>query len=55
VDDDELEPPKDYAPKKAPGQSGALAENFGLDASKSPDKDKSADKNRDTKQAVNED
>lgn len=32
-DDDSLEPPKDYAPKKAPGQSGALAENFGLDSS----------------------
>jgi uncharacterized protein len=31
ADDDSLEPPKDYAPKKAPGQSGALAENFGLD------------------------
>lgn len=30
-DDESLEPPKDYAPKKAPGQSGALAENFGLD------------------------
>ena len=55
VDDDELEAPKDYAPKKDPGQSGALAENFGLDASNSPDKDTSADKNRDHKQAVNED
>jgi len=31
ADDDSPEPPKDYAPKKAPGQSGALAENFGLD------------------------
>lgn len=59
ADDDALEPPKDYAPKKAPGQSGALAENFGLDTDTHGSKDKSqepgTDKNKDTRQAVNED
>lgn len=50
ADDESLEPPKDYAPKKAPGQSGALAENFGLDAhkgeartSETPDRNRQAD------------
>ena len=50
ADDDSLEPPKDYAPKKAPGQSGALAENFGLDADNSPIMDKNWDKSQDTSQ-----
>lgn len=59
VDDDALEPPKDYAPKKAPGQSGALAENFGLTTDngaggvRSPEP--GTDKHKDTRQAVNED
>lgn len=36
--DDQLEPPKDYAPRRDPGQSGALSEEFGLDkASKQED------------------
>jgi uncharacterized membrane-anchored protein YhcB (DUF1043 family) len=59
ADDDALEPPKDYAPKKGPGQSGALAENFGLKADGGVGNIKSpapgTDKNRDTRQAVNED
>ncbi|MBC54946.1 MAG: hypothetical protein CMQ34_14045 [Gammaproteobacteria bacterium] len=59
VDDDALEPPKDYAPKKAPGQSGALAENFGLKADGGAGKVNSpepgADKHKDTRQTVNED
>lgn len=28
---DQLEPPKDYAPRRDPGQTGALSEEFGLD------------------------
>lgn len=48
VDDDALEPPKDYAPKKAPGQSGALAENFGLDVDTGPGKARDAYKNADS-------
>jgi uncharacterized membrane-anchored protein YhcB (DUF1043 family) len=47
ADDDSLEPPKDYAPKKAPGQSGALAENFGLDADNDTLKDQSWDNSQD--------
>lgn len=30
-DDNAFEPPKDYAPKRQNGQSGALSEGFGLD------------------------
>jgi uncharacterized protein len=30
-DDNALVPPKDYAPKRSNGQSGALSEGFGLD------------------------
>ncbi|MEX0740162.1 MAG: DUF1043 family protein [Pseudohongiella sp.] len=53
ADDDSLEPPKDYAPKKAPGQSGALAENFGLDPDNGQSKEKSNKNNN--KQTVNDD
>src|SRR5690554_2534908 len=30
-DDDQLEPPKDYAPRRDPSQTGALSEEFGLE------------------------
>ncbi|MDP1932111.1 MAG: DUF1043 family protein [Gammaproteobacteria bacterium] len=37
--DNDLQAPKDYAPRKNPNQSGALAEDFGLEKFKESDKD----------------
>lgn len=51
IDDAALEPPKDYAPKKAPGQSGALAENFGLDVDTSLGKSRSPYQSTDASQS----
>jgi hypothetical protein len=36
-EDDSQEPPKDYAPKRTSGQSGALSESFGLDRRETSD------------------
>jgi hypothetical protein len=36
-EDDSREPPKDYAPKRTSGQSGALSESFGLDRRETSD------------------
>lgn len=37
--DGEMQAPKDYAPRRNPSQSGALAEDFGLEKIKDSDKD----------------
>jgi len=37
--DGELQAPKDYAPRKSPSQSGALAEDFGLEKVRDSEKD----------------
>lgn len=37
--DGELQAPKDYAPRRNPSQSGALAEGFGLEKIRDSDKD----------------
>ncbi|HDZ10440.1 YhcB family protein [Pseudohongiella sp.] len=50
ADDNALEPPKDYAPKKIPGQSGALAENFGLDIDTGPGQAKTPYQSKDSSQ-----
>lgn len=42
-DDNDLQAPKDYAPRQDPSQSGALAEDFGLDKTKVPES-KTSDK-----------
>lgn len=55
IDDAALEPPKDYAPKKAPGQSGALAENFGLDADTSLARSRSPHQSTDSSQNKTQD
>lgn len=38
-DDARVLPPRDYAPKQNPGQSGALSEGFGLEKIRETDKD----------------
>ena len=37
--DEHVEPPRDYAPRQSPTQSGALSEGFGLEKIKESDKD----------------
>jgi len=38
-DDDDLQAPKDYAPRQNPNQAGALAEDFGLEKVKEAEKE----------------
>lgn len=37
--DDQVQAPKDYAPRQNPNQSGALSEDFGLEKIKDPEQD----------------